>query len=87
MVITATGSEDWDDDEQGQCPECGAIVYLTGDKCPKCGYWYLAEDRPKMKVQSREKSEMRVLKIGVLIIIGASLVIGLVTAIISQISK
>jgi hypothetical protein len=86
MVLTANSSDDWDDDddEQGQCPECGAIVYLVGDKCPKCGYWFLEGDHRKMSLQSREKSEMHILKVIVVILIVASLIFGMIAAIVSS---
>jgi predicted Zn-ribbon and HTH transcriptional regulator len=87
MVKTAAGFDDEDDgDEVSDCPECGAEVYLIGDRCPKCGYWFTKDDRASMRRSRGVQSEMRFVKIAAALL-GVILVLGLLVAAIMRVAN
>jgi hypothetical protein len=81
VPITARGLGDsGDDDDVTDCPECGAEIYIIAQRCPKCGHWFVEEDRRKMSARRRNEAsiaeqslELRIVKIG-----GAALLAALV---------
>jgi hypothetical protein len=82
MPKTAIGFAD--DDETGECPECGAEIYLIVDRCPKCGYWFEEGDRPAMKSGHRVHSELQIVKWGAAVLFVLLLVGLLVGAVMSR---
>lgn len=38
---------DDDDDETDTCPYCLRSIYEDSERCPECGHYLSAEDRPK----------------------------------------
>jgi uncharacterized membrane protein YvbJ len=85
MPKTATGHFDDDDDDVTECPECGAEVYAIADCCPKCGYWFIDDDRETAKARRQTAGERRLVKIGAAVLI-AILVFGVVVAGIAALS-
>jgi uncharacterized membrane protein YvbJ len=91
MVKTATGFDSGDGDDITDCPECGAEIYMIADRCPKCGHWFVEKDRRAMRSRRRndesiaeESRELRIVKIGAILLLGACLVFGLVALIVSR---
>jgi predicted nucleic acid-binding Zn ribbon protein len=41
--------DDGDDDDTEPCPYCGQAVYAQAQRCPRCGRYISAEDRPRGK--------------------------------------
>ena len=39
--------DDGDDDDTEPCPYCGQAVYSQAQRCPRCGRYISAEDRPR----------------------------------------
>jgi hypothetical protein len=76
VVMTATGADDWEDDDVTDCPECGAEIYVIAERCPKCGYWFVEQDRRAMRANRRNESsiaeasrELRIVKIGAMVLL------------------
>ena len=83
MPITAQGLDDSDDDDEiGQCPECGAEVYLIAARCPKCGYWFTDEDFGSAE-GSRIRGRLRIVTVSVVILI-AILIMSAIVAIVAN---
>ena len=90
MVKTATGADDWDDDDVTNCPECGAEIYVIAERCPKCGHWFVEQDRRAMRANRRNASsmaeearELRIVKIGAAILLALALLILLIAGAVS----
>jgi uncharacterized membrane protein YvbJ len=65
MPITANGLDDSDDDDEvGECPECGVEVYLIATRCPKCGHWFQDDERRSMNRSRQTRSELKIVKVG-----------------------
>jgi len=79
MPRVASGFDD-DDDDPTPCPECGAEVPAITDFCPKCGYWLVAGDREAMKLRSRTGAEMRIVKIGAVVLLVAVVLSAIIAA-------
>ncbi len=90
MVKTATGSDDSDGDDVTDCPECGAEIYIIADRCPKCGHWFVEEDRRQMVAgrrndasQSELSAQLRIVKIGGIVLFALLVICLLIAGLVS----
>lgn len=87
MVKTAAGFDRGDDDDVTDCPECGAEIYIIGDRCPRCGHWFLEQDRRTMRTNRRNEAsisesaaQLRIIKIGAAILLVSGAVFLIIAA-------
>lgn len=75
MVKTASGF-DGDDDGEGvsDCPECGAEVYLIASRCPRCGHWFIDDERSSMRRSRQTRSELKIVKVAGAILLAVFLI-------------
>lgn len=84
-VMTNSAGDDDGGDDVVECPECGVEIYVIADRCPKCGYWVMQEDRRAMRANRRSASDiseraaqMRIIKIAAIILLAVMALAGLV---------
>lgn len=76
--------DDSDQDEVVECPECGAEVFVIADRCPKCGHWFLQEDRRAMRERAESGEvgrQLRIIKWGAVVLLSL-FVLGLIVLVI-----
>lgn len=90
----ATGAADaGDDDDVTNCPECSAEIYAIATRCPKCGHWFVEEDRRRMQSNRRSQAaivetarELRIVKVAaavLLVVLAICLAVAAVAALLS----
>ena len=79
MVKTASGFDDDDDDDVTDCPECGAEIYVIAERCPKCGHWFVDQDRRAMRASRRNEAstaelagQLKIVKVGAAVLLIAA---------------
>lgn len=76
MVKIAAGFEGDDDEDVTDCPECGAEIYIIAERCPKCGHWFVEQDRRMMRANRRNEAtisetagQLRIVKVGAVVLL------------------
>jgi hypothetical protein len=90
VVKTAQGMGDSGGDDVTDCPECGAEIYIIASRCPKCGHWFVEEDRRAMQAHRRNEAsiselttQLRIVKAGGLILLALLVLFLLIAGVIA----
>jgi predicted ATP-dependent serine protease len=92
-TAAGSGGDDYGDEDVTDCPECGAEIYAIAGRCPKCGHWFVEQDRRAMRANLRNDEstadlakQLRIAKIGAVVLLVAAAIVLLVAGALSVVS-